>query len=214
VSGYTILDLGELEAFPYHQRGGQKMLPIERTLDYRAAGINGWTGDPGEPLVPEHTEDSGEEELYVVVRGRASFTVDGTHIDAPAGTLIHVLSGETRAAVSEEAGTIIVVIGGTIGEARKPSGWTSFVIADALRREGRIDEARVAISDPIEMFPDAWEAPYNAACFEALAGDADAAFAYLQQALRLDTQAVRGYAPNDSDLDSLHDDPRWKKVAG
>ena len=106
------------------------------------------------------------------------------------------------------------MIGGTIGEARKPSGWTSFVIADALRREGRIDEARAAIRKPIELFPDAWEAPYNAACFEVLTGDADAAFAYLQQALRLDTQAVRGYAPNDSDLDSLHDDPRWKKVAG
>jgi quercetin dioxygenase-like cupin family protein len=212
--GYTILDLGELEAFPYHQRGGQKVLPIERTLDYRAAGINGWTGDPGEPLVPEHMEDSGEEELYVVVRGRASFTVDGQHIDAPAGTLIHVLSGETRAAVSEEAGTIIVVIGGTIGEARDPNGWTSFVVADALRREGRIDEARAAIREPIELFPDAWHAPYNAACFEALAGDADAAFAYLQDALRVDTQAVRKFAATDDDLDSLHDDPRWKKVAG
>lgn len=212
--GYTILTLDEVEAVPYHQREGQKILTIQRLLDFRAAGINGWVGDPGEGLVPEHEEDSGSEELYVVVRGRARFTVDGIDVDAPAGTLIHVLAGEKRVAVSEEPGTIVVAIGGRIGEAHGPSGWTSFVVADALRREGRMDEARAAIKEPIELFPDAWHAPYNAACFEALAGAPDAAFAYLQQAMRIDTQAVKGYAPQDADLDSLHDDPRWKKLIG
>jgi quercetin dioxygenase-like cupin family protein len=214
MSGYQILSLDEIEPAPYHQRGGQKLLTIQRLLDYRAAGINGWIGDPGEGLVPEHAEDSDSEELYVVVRGRARFTVDGVDVDAPAGTLLHIGPGETRVAVSEEPGTIVVAVGAKIGEPFESGGWTSFVVADAYRRAGRIDEGRAVVYELLELHPDAWAAPYNIACFEALAGDADAAFQMLDRAMRLDTQAVRGYAPTDPDLDSLHEDPRWKKVTG
>lgn len=211
--GYRILDLTTAESFPYHQRGGQKLLPIQRPLDYRVAGINGWSGDPGEGLVPEHEEDSGHEELYVVVRGRARFTVDGNDVEAPAGTLIHVKPGERRVAVSEEAGTIVVAVGAAIGEVYQPTAWSDFVIGDHYRREGRIEEGRAAVRRLLETEPGNWAAPYNVACYEALAGDNDAAFAFLQQAMQIDTQAVRNYAPGDSDLDALHEDPRWKKVA-
>lgn len=212
--GYTILDLTTAESFPYHQRDGQKLLPIQRPLDYRVAGINGWTGDPGDPLVPEHEEDSGHEELYVVVRGRARFTVDGLDVDAPAGTLIHLKAGERRVAAAEESGTIVVAIGGTPGVVHHPTAWSDFVVGDHLRRDGRIDEGRAAVRGLLESEPDNWAAPYNVACFEALAGDKDAAFAYLQQAMQLNTQGVRSYAPHDADLESLHDDPRWKRIAG
>ena len=212
--GYQIVDLTTIESFPFHQRDGQKLLPIQRLLDYRVAGINGWIGDPEEGLVPEHAEDSDNEELYVVVKGRARFTVDGREIDAPAGTLLHLQPGENRVAVSEEPGTIIVAIGATIGEGYEPQGWTSFVVADHYRREGRIDDARAAVREMMALHPDHWGAPYNAACFEALAGNTDEAFALLQRALQLDTQGVRRHAPDDPDLESLHDDPRWKKVAG
>lgn len=214
MTGYQIFDLTTAESFPYHQRDGQKLLPIQRALDYRVAGINGWTGDPGEGLVPEHSEDSDNEELYVVVKGHARFTVDGNDIDAPAGTLLHLQPGENRVAVSDEPGTIVVAIGATIGQAYEPQGWTSFVVADHYRREGRLDEGRAAIREMMELHPEAWGAPYNAACYEALAGNSDEAFALLQQAMKLDTKAVRSFAPDDADLESLHDDPRWKKVGG
>ena len=212
--GYRILDLTTAESFPNHQRDGQKLIPIQRLLDYRAAGINGWIGDAGEQLVPEHAEDSDNEELYIVVQGHATFTVDGSEIDAPAGTLLHLSPGELRSAVSRAPATIVAVIGATIGEAYTPQGWTSFVVADHYRHEGRVEEGRAAIREMMDLHPGVWGAPYNAACFEALAGNPDEAFALLQQALQLDTQAVRRLAPGDSDLDSLHDDPRWKKVAG
>ena len=210
--GYQILDLTTLESFPFHQRNGQKLLPIQRALDYRVAGINGWIGDPGEGLVPEHEENSDNEELYVVVKGHARFTVDGRELDAPAGTLFHLEPGENRVAVSEAPGTVIVAIGATVGKAYEPQGWTSFVVADHYRREGRHEESRAAVQEMIDMHPNHWGPLYNAACFEALAGNRDEAFAYLQRALQMDTQAVRRHAPGDSDLDSLHDDPRWKKV--
>lgn len=210
--GYQILDLHTVEPIPFHSRDGQKLLTIQRLLDYRVAGINGWIGDPGEPLVPQHTEDSDNEELYVVVQGHATFTIDGREVDAPAGTLLHLQPGEDRVAVSKAPATIVVAVGATIGQGFEPQGWTSFVAADHYRREGRLAESKAAVQEMIDMHPGHWGPLYNAACFEALAGNADAAFAYLQQSLQLDTQAVRQHAPGDSDLDSLHDDPRWKKV--
>jgi quercetin dioxygenase-like cupin family protein len=209
--GYEILTLDEIEPAPYHSRGGEKLLTVERLLDYPAAGVNAWIGDPGERLVPEHHEDS-EEELYVVVRGRATFTIDEQTVDGPAGTFLHVTARETRTAVAEEPGTIVLAVGGTPGVAHEPSGWTSFVVADALRRAGRIEEGRAAIREMIAVHPGAWHAPYNAACYEALAGQPDAAFDLLQQAIRIDAQSVRRFAAGDSDLDSLHDDPRWHEV--
>lgn len=211
--GYRILSLAEIEPVPYHAREGQKLIGVERLLGLRAAGVNGWTGDAGERLVPEHVEDD-EEELYVVVRGRATFTVDGTQVDAPEGTLLHVLHDERRAAVAEEPGTIVLAIGGTPGHPHRVSGWTDFVVADALRRQGRLVEGRKTIERLVESAPGAWFAPYNAACFEALAGESDRAFAHLARAVELEPGQAREHARGDADLDALRDDPRWREVVG
>ncbi len=53
---------------------------------------------------------------------------------------------------------------------------------------------------------------YNAACAQALAGRADAAFASLERAVALGWANVE-HLQADSDLASLHDDPRWRAVA-
>jgi tetratricopeptide (TPR) repeat protein len=54
--------------------------------------------------------------------------------------------------------------------------------------------------------PDVWQGYYNAACFEALTGNDDAAIDQLKRAIELDPQALE-YAANDSDFDSLRDRP-------
>ena len=51
--------------------------------------------------------------------------------------------------------------------------------------------------------------PYSAACCHAQAGNRDAAFAALARAID-DTGRLQGMA-NDSDLGSLHGDPRWQR---
>jgi tetratricopeptide (TPR) repeat protein len=211
--GYTIVDLNETESFPYHQRGGQKLLPIQRLTGFRPVGMNGWIGDAGEQLVPEHEEDSGNEELYVVVSGRATFTIDGDMIDAPVGTLLHVGAGENRVATAEDAGTIVVAIGASIGEPFVTAGWTSVVVADALRHKGRIDEARAAAHELLDAHPDHWGSSYNVACFEALAGNPDEALTQLARAKELaPEEQLRGYLEGDSDLDSLRGDPRFQEL--
>jgi tetratricopeptide (TPR) repeat protein len=54
-------------------------------------------------------------------------------------------------------------------------------------------------------------APYNAACCHALAGEPDKAFALLDQAVGLGFTDARGLEA-DTDLGSLHGDPRWGKL--
>jgi hypothetical protein len=53
---------------------------------------------------------------------------------------------------------------------------------------------------------------YNAACSWALAGNADSAFHYLFGAAEKNNYDNYGHITTDSDLNSLHADPRWPKV--
>ena len=207
--GYAILSLGELEAAPHR---GSNLLPVRHTLGFRPAGVNAWIADSGGQLIPPHEEDSGNEELYVVVRGRTTFTVGEETADAPAGTLVFVPPQVFRTAVAEEDGTIVFVAGGTVGEAFDPGGWDSFAIADGYRQAGRIDEGRAIMVQLVAEKPDYWATSYNAGCWEALAGNPDAAFGHLRRAKELDDEGQASpYFREDSDLDSLRDDPRFQE---
>jgi mannose-6-phosphate isomerase-like protein (cupin superfamily) len=117
--GYTILSLDELETASHR---GSALVPVRHALGFRAAGVNAWKADAGGQLIPPHEEDSGSEELYVVVRGRAAFTVGEEEADAPAGTLVFAPPEVFRTAVAAEDGTIVFVVGGTVGEAFDAGG--------------------------------------------------------------------------------------------
>jgi quercetin dioxygenase-like cupin family protein len=208
--GYRILSLDDIEP-AFVERQDARLLSVRRLLGFRAAGINGWTGAAGERLVPPHAEDD-EEELYVVVRGRASFTVGEETVDAPAGTLLHVPAQQHREASSAEDGTIVLAVGGTPGEPFQVFAWEDFQVADALRRQGRLDEGRAVLAAAVESLPDFWGLRYNAACWEAVAGNGDAAFELLRRAKELDEAEVRRFAEHDTDLDSLRGDPRWQEL--
>src|SRR4051794_21341726 len=206
--GYRILSLDEIEP-AFVERQQARLLSVRRLVGFRAAGINGWTGEVGERLVPPHAEDD-EEELYVVVRGRARFTVGEETADAPAGTLVHVPAAVHREAASAEDGTIVVAIGGTPGEPFQVFAWEDFQVADALRRQGRLEEGRAVLAAALEELPDFWGLRYNAACWEAVSGNRDGAFELLRGAKQLDEAEVRRFAEHDDDLDSLRGDPRWR----
>jgi oxalate decarboxylase/phosphoglucose isomerase-like protein (cupin superfamily) len=118
--GYQILSLDELETVPYR---GSNLVPVRHTLGFQPAGVNAWRADTGGQLIPPHTEDSGSEELYAVVRGRASFTVGEEEAEAPAGTLVFVPAEVFRTAVAAEDDTIVFVVGGWVGEAFTSAGW-------------------------------------------------------------------------------------------
>src|SRR5439155_12989075 len=84
---YAVAHLDNLDSFPVAH--GLEWHPIRRRFGIRSFGVNAYTAEkPGDWVVEEHKEGSGHEELYLVVRGRAQFTLDGEERDAPAGTIV------------------------------------------------------------------------------------------------------------------------------
>jgi mannose-6-phosphate isomerase-like protein (cupin superfamily) len=209
--GYEILSVDDLGAYPSQNHGDSRLMPLRQRLGLRAFGANCWTADVGKRIVPEHEEDSGNEELYAVVRGRATFTVDGETVDAPAGTLLYVLPGELRTAVAEEPGTVVLAVGATVGVPFVAQGWDDVVVAFAQAEAGEIDAARATLQPLADK---GWEGVYNLACFEARFGDLDAAFEHLQRVVAAAPDETKPYLEQDSDLDRLREDPRWQELAG
>jgi tetratricopeptide (TPR) repeat protein len=208
--GYTILTLDEVETASHR---GCNLIPVRHALGFRPAGVNAWKADTGGQLIPPHEEDSGNEELYAVVRGRARFTVGEEEAEAPAGTLVFVPPEVFRTAVAAEDGTIVFVVGGTVGEPFKAGGWDSFALADTYRQAGRLDEGKAIMEQLIAEKPGYWPVHYNAGCLEALAGDADAALEHLRRAKELDAEGESAqYFREDGDLDSLRDDPHFQEL--
>jgi hypothetical protein len=120
-----------LEEIPRVENHGLRLeaawKPVRHHLGITAFGTNAYVaGTPGEVVIEEHDEgeDYAHQELYLVLRGRATFTVDGEAVDAPAGTFVFLEDpGLTRKAVAEEAGTAVLAVGAKAGEAFVPSAW-------------------------------------------------------------------------------------------
>jgi hypothetical protein len=105
--------------------------PIRSTLDIRAFGVNAYVAEhAGATLFDEHDETEGgagsqrHEELYVVLAGRATFTVGGREVDAPAGTLLFVRDpAVVRSAIAAVADTAVLAVGAAPGQAYRVAPW-------------------------------------------------------------------------------------------
>jgi uncharacterized cupin superfamily protein len=82
-------------------------------LGVSAFGINAIVCDPGETIDTEHDEtDSGQEEAYIVIAGRAEFRIGPDAIEAGPGTVVAVAdTAVTRSFRALEPGTRIVCVG-------------------------------------------------------------------------------------------------------
>ena len=189
-SGYEILSLDDLERVPY-RGSGEVLRPLRLRLGFRPFGVNVWSADAaGDKLIPPHEEDSGHEELYVVVRGTASFTVGEQTFEAPTGSLIHVRAGTFRSATAAEAQTMVLAAGGKEGEAFQPGGWENVHLAFAQLEAGDAAAGRATIEATIREDEHAWGGHYNVACYLALAGETDAAIDHLRKAVELNRERV------------------------
>jgi hypothetical protein len=111
---FRVLAFDDVDEVPWN--AGMTMRPIRSLLGLRAFGIAGFSAaNAGDVVVEPHDERAGRghEELYVVLRGVARFTLDGEQRDAPAGTLVFVKDAAVhREAVALVPGTAVLALGG------------------------------------------------------------------------------------------------------
>jgi hypothetical protein len=182
--------------------------PIRKPLGITGFGINAYTAaEAGDEVVEEHTEQA-DEEAYVVIRGHATFTVDGEEIDAPWGTVVFLDDpNQRRAAVAKEAGTTVLAIGGRPG-AHPVSAWEYIFPSLPARNAGDWDTARAVLEEALAERDDIPAIRYHLARVEARAGNADRSLELLNAAC----EARPDYAvpaATEEDLAPLRDDPRF-----
>jgi len=221
-TNYAIAKIDELEpapriAPPETPDDGRKRFDVRRTLDITAFGVQAFSAPSGGVVVNEHDEvlltEAGQQELYIVMSGAATFEIDGETVDAPPGTLVFVKPESTRKATGDAT---VLAVGATPGEAYQGVDWGE---AWPFHRESmiaygeqRYADALEAVRAALEHMPDHAGLNYNYACFATLAGETgDETFAHLRRSVEL-LPRFREDARRDDDFAGVRDDPRFEEA--
>ncbi len=183
--------------------------PIRRHFDIRAFGVNAYSAlEVGGQIVEEHTETQlGHEEIYLVVRGRARFTVDGNEHDLEAGQLVFVRDPQLRrGAVALEEDTVVLALGGKPGEAHVTSAWEAMFAAVPFSQQANWGEAIRIHLEALTEQPEHPALLYNLACMEARGGRHLDALLHLRRAVEIDPKWA-DYARKDSDFAAIKREP-------
>ncbi|MBA3428433.1 MAG: hypothetical protein H0U07_07655 [Actinobacteria bacterium] len=208
-----VLRLDELEPGPSEADG--RWLPLRAALGLRAFGLSAYLGDAGETLVPRHNETGGgaggHEEVYVVLSGRATFTVDDRSFDVPTGTLVLVEQGERRDARAEEPGTVVLVAGAPVDAAYRIGPWEYGARARRARALGDVDELERVADEGIATYGEHVTMLLAKACVAAQRGERETAFALLGRAAEDPDfgEWARAEASREPLLDPVRDEPRF-----
>ena len=203
---FTLANLSDVEPIAV---GELTWLPLRRALGATGFGIGAWTAaEAGDELIESHDETStgagAQQELYLVLGGRATFTVGDQELDAPTGTMVLVDVGTRRSAVAAEPDTTVLVVGGRPGAALPASPFEHYYAAQPAYDAGDYDRAVAIASEGLEDWPDHPLIHYQLACFHARAGRLDDARRSLDIAFAGD-ERTRGWAAEDDDLAALRE---------
>jgi tetratricopeptide (TPR) repeat protein len=183
--------------------------PVRRHFGIKAFGVNAYTSRAGDMIVEEHTEAGGHEEIYLVLRGRVKFTIDGNEHELGQGQLVYVRDPSLkRVGVALTDDAAVLAVGGKPGEPHEISAWEYTFFASPAVRARRYEEARELLREGLEAKPGHPSILYDLACVEALDGETDRAFELLNEAIAKD-ERFRAYAQKDKDFASIKNDPRF-----
>jgi len=211
---FRVMRLDEVDG--YADEGRPRWHMIRAMLGIESFGINAWRAtEAGQAIIGEHDElgagAGGHEELYFVVSGRATFTVDGELVAAPEGSLVYIRDPQTRrSAIADEAATTILVIGGRPGAPFTVSPWERS--AEALRfwTTGEWDRAIEVLEAQLAEDPGNANVLYNLACAESRGGHHDAALDHLARSIDLEP-SFAALARDDADLGAIRGDDRFPR---
>ncbi len=199
MSGWQAVRIDDLDAIPW-PGAETTWRPLRAAIGARIAGMGAYTAErAGQDVVEPHRESAGgmgHQEVYVVLRGRATFTLDGTELDAPAGTVVRVDPDVHRHAVAAEAGTAVLALGAEPSYVPSSSEWI-----ERARPHIRSDpeRARAIVEELRAERPDAPGLPIAEALLAVGRGDREAAIAALGEVSAQYRAALRA----DPDLGPL-----------
>jgi Flp pilus assembly protein TadD len=216
---YAFATLDELEPAarlaPGATDDGRKRFDVRRTLDIAAFGVQAFSAPSGVTVINEHDEtllgEAGQEELYVVLSGAATFEIDGETIEASTGALVNVQPTAKRKATATEDDTTILVVGATRGKAYELTPEEASE-AFAAYSAGDYEEALAKMLVVAEKQPDNPVTHFNVGCFAARAGHTDQAIEALGRAVEINDR-IKELMATDEDLDSIREDPRFVELA-
>ncbi|MBO9531568.1 MAG: hypothetical protein J7513_01150 [Solirubrobacteraceae bacterium] len=200
VPGATAAAFDEFDRVPWNS--GMTLRPIRSELGLRMIGAAGFDGDAGDRLIEPHAEapdGRGHAELYVVLRGRALFVIDGVAFEASTGMLVHVGDPELhREATALDDHTVVLAFGGP--PTFEPAGHEYIA-----RVRGAIDAPAMALAiatQGVEELPNSPGAQYAMALACAAAGKDDDALTWFASASKA-VPALRDEAAGDPPLARL-----------
>lgn len=211
MSGYAVARLEQIDEI---DDGREPFRPVRHHFGITGFGVTAWTGrEAGDRIINEHDESDSDEELYLVLTGRAVFELDGERVDAPSGTFVFARPAVKRTAIAEEPGTTIVALGGTPGKAYEASGWELWAPLWPLYEKGEHAEVAARLRNVVDAHPQYALLFYNLACCESMVGRDTDAIEHLRRAIEL-SERFRAAARDDSDFDPIRDAAAFKELTG
>jgi hypothetical protein len=183
--------------------------PVRRRFGIRAFGVNAYSArEAGSQIVEEHDESRlGHEEIYLVLRGRVCFTVDGNEHELGAGELVFVSDPSLRrSAVALDGDAIVLAFGGKPWVPHEVSAWEAMFAAVPAIEQERWEEAIAIHEAALAERPDHPALLYNLACIESRAGRRTDALVHLNRAVELEARWA-AEAAKDSDFAAIRDEP-------
>jgi tetratricopeptide (TPR) repeat protein len=211
MAGYSVAHLDDIEEFT---DVGCHYRPIRHHLGITAFGVTAWTAHAaGDRVINEHDEGdpTADQELFLVLRGHATFEIDGDRIDAPAGTFVFAPPRTKRTASAKQDGTTIILVEGTPGQGYEARGWELWAPLAPLYQAGRYAEVADRLGDVVAADPQYPMLFFNLACCESQCGRTSNALVHLRRAIEM-SEEFRASAKTDSDLDPIRDEPAFQQL--
>ena len=111
---YDVVSLDELEG---------PMKKVRKALGATAFGVNYGDLPPGAEGFKHDESASGQEEVYVYVKGSGKLQLDGEEIDVAAGQAVRIDPDVTRQPVAGDDGLAWVAIGAPAKGQYEPPSW-------------------------------------------------------------------------------------------
>ncbi len=116
--GYDVVDVSGLEG----EGPDNAVRFVRRRIRATAFGINWYELRPGQ-IGREHDESrSGQEEVYVVIKGSGTMTIDGEEVALRPGTFVRVDPASTRVPRAGDDGLTFVAVGAPPERSYEPRG--------------------------------------------------------------------------------------------